>query len=410
VNRRLAAHRRKELSVVETGAATTPQEPSTRRAAQAAARVAERYAHVPSYSEMQASEARSALRAAEAATRVALEAQVAAQAALDNLAEEHERLDEEQAAREYRTEPAVSTSDRVGQSAQSIPASGQSIHIQWEPDMPVFYDPAEAAARSPQPTPHGRRDHLEPSFDGMEDELSIALVDPAAPINANLIQFPRELVATRRVRPRIAGTYPASAEHSTGQLSIFEVDPDSISTTAAPPTSEASSAGQVSGPEWSGMKLDAQAENRREPHPQATTARPRLEHAPLSLRLMAVAIDAALIVGLVCIVGTLLAAWLSHFPSMRTAEVAAFAGLVVVAALYHLFFFMQVDGTPGMRYAHIALCTFDDENPTRDQLRSRLVAMLLSVLPVGLGVAWALFDEDHLSWHDRISGTYLRAY
>jgi len=118
VNRRLAAHRRKELSVVETGAATTPQEPSTRRAAQAAARVAERYAHVPSYSEMQASEARSALRAAEAATRVALEAQVAAQAALDNLAEEHERLDEEQAAREYRTEPAVSTSDRVGQSSE----------------------------------------------------------------------------------------------------------------------------------------------------------------------------------------------------------------------------------------------------------------------------------------------------
>jgi len=23
-------------------------------------------------------------------------------------------------------------------------------------------------------------------------------------------------------------------------------------------------------------------------------------------------------------------------------------------------------------------------------------------------VAWALFDDEHLSWHDRISGTYLR--
>jgi hypothetical protein len=23
-------------------------------------------------------------------------------------------------------------------------------------------------------------------------------------------------------------------------------------------------------------------------------------------------------------------------------------------------------------------------------------------------VAWAIFDEEHLSWHDRLSGTYLR--
>ena len=62
-----------------------------------------------------------------------------------------------------------------------------------------------------------------------------------------------------------------------------------------------------------------------------------------------------------------------------------------------------------MKYAHISLCTFEDENPTREQLRSRLVAMLLSVLPVGLGVAWAIFDDDHLTWHDRLSRTYQRS-
>jgi hypothetical protein len=27
---------------------------------------------------------------------------------------------------------------------------------------------------------------------------------------------------------------------------------------------------------------------------------------------------------------------------------------------------------------------------------------------VGLGLVWSVFDEDHLSWHDRISQTYLR--
>jgi hypothetical protein len=35
-------------------------------------------------------------------------------------------------------------------------------------------------------------------------------------------------------------------------------------------------------------------------------------------------------------------------------------------------------------------------------------ALLLSVLPVGLGAAWLLFDDDHLCWHDRLSKTYLR--
>jgi hypothetical protein len=32
----------------------------------------------------------------------------------------------------------------------------------------------------------------------------------------------------------------------------------------------------------------------------------------------------------------------------------------------------------------------------------------VSLLPVGLGMVWSVFDEDHLSWHDRLSETYLR--
>jgi uncharacterized RDD family membrane protein YckC len=37
-------------------------------------------------------------------------------------------------------------------------------------------------------------------------------------------------------------------------------------------------------------------------------------------------------------------------------------------------------------------------------------ALLLSALPLGLGLLWAVFDEDRLGWHDRISGTYQRSY
>jgi hypothetical protein len=61
-----------------------------------------------------------------------------------------------------------------------------------------------------------------------------------------------------------------------------------------------------------------------------------------------------------------------------------------------------------MRYAQLSLCTFDEQIPTRNQVKARLRAMLISVLPVGLGMLWSIFDEDQMSWHDRLSKTYLR--
>ena len=83
VNQRLAAHKnRKGLSTAESAAPAQTQAAASSRATQAAARVAARYAQAPSYSQMQAAEARAALRTAEIATQAALDANVAAQAAL----------------------------------------------------------------------------------------------------------------------------------------------------------------------------------------------------------------------------------------------------------------------------------------------------------------------------------------
>jgi uncharacterized RDD family membrane protein YckC len=82
--------------------------------------------------------------------------------------------------------------------------------------------------------------------------------------------------------------------------------------------------------------------------------------------------------------------------------------LLLIALLYQTLFLILAGATPGISYARISLCTFDGQVPTRAQLLYRLGALLLSVLPVGLGVAWILFDDDHLSWHDQLSRTYLR--
>ena len=84
--------------------------------------------------------------------------------------------------------------------------------------------------------------------------------------------------------------------------------------------------------------------------------------------------------------------------------------LAVVHVLYQLLFFTFSDETPGMRYARIGLCTFTDENPTRADMRRRILAQFVAVGPLGLGLLWILLDDDALGWHDRISRMYQRAY
>ena len=63
-----------------------------------------------------------------------------------------------------------------------------------------------------------------------------------------------------------------------------------------------------------------------------------------------------------------------------------------------------------MRYARVALCSFEDDNPSREQMRKRIPALLLSTLPAGLGLAWAFIDGDSLALHDRLTKTYQRKY
>jgi uncharacterized RDD family membrane protein YckC len=82
----------------------------------------------------------------------------------------------------------------------------------------------------------------------------------------------------------------------------------------------------------------------------------------------------------------------------------------VFTLLYQLLFFTLSEATPGMRYARIALCTFNDDNPTRAAMRRRIFAIVLAACPLGIGFLWAWLDEDGLGWHDRISRMYQRSY
>jgi len=429
VNQRLAAHKdRKTVSAVEPETHSESLHSASTRAAAAAARVLARYANAPSYSEILANDARAAVRAAEAASKAALEAQAAAESVLAGL----EAASAGEPAWELHSQDAGFEEQRAG----SDTAERQGFEVRWEPGLPARS--AEiASVRATLGTDISEtalnewREPVWPAQDGPGGE-AIVPVEPAQPIHANLIEFPREIVATRKVRPRLAeGPLGASG----GQLSIFEVDPGSISIEPQISTEPlnfteplmAGAAGAVvpartwTGPEWSGIELDAQPRHEfldqatertliaEEPYTGAAIDGARnVDLAPMNLRLMAALVNGSLVLGTGLIAFLVTAGSAKNLLTMRQAEVGAALALAVIAALYHSLFYAFAKGTPGIWYANISLCTFDGKNPTRAQRFGRLGALLLSVLPVGLGIVWAIFDEDHLSWHDRLSQTYLR--
>jgi len=410
VNRRLAEHKtRKGFAVVEEDSSEGAQSSTNSRAAAAAARVAARYAKTPSYSDMQAAEARGALRAAEAATRSALEAQAAAQAALDQIENNGDAvadLEYQQSPGEALVQPAEAPAaeGRIQEyrqkntgAARRADATTSDLEIRWEPDMPVR--PADQQARAT------RVDSWERAVtDEYEGGVMDVAVEAAQPIAANLIEFPREIVATRRMRPRI--TEALVDEDEPQQLSIFEVDPNTVSTD---PMSTSRTVDEPTwiGSAWQQIELDDQPQTLPDYYAIQPDA-PRLYQAPFNRRMMATMVDAALILGLVWGAVYLVASHFDHLPGIRVSEVCGVIVTLGFAALYEWFFLTFAKVTPGMRYAQLSLCTFDEEVPTAAQVKHRMKAMLISVLPVGLGVVWSIFDEDQMSWHDRLSKTYLR--
>ena len=81
--------------------------------------------------------------------------------------------------------------------------------------------------------------------------------------------------------------------------------------------------------------------------------------------------------------------------------------IAILLGLFYRFLWMLGNGeTPGMRFAGLRLVNFDGRSPDRDQRAFRQLSSLLSFLSVGLGLVWALVDEENLTWHDHISKTF----
>jgi len=131
--------------------------------------------------------------------------------------------------------------------------------------------------------------------------------------------------------------------------------------------------------------------------------------APVALpvhRLMAAAVDGSMILAAVALFAAIFYLAGGHIVvSKQTAPLLA--GVVAAVALFYRVLWCLADGdTPGMRFAGLRLVNFDGRRPDRDQRGIRQAAYLLSLLSAGLGLVWALVDEENLTWHDHISKTF----
>jgi uncharacterized RDD family membrane protein YckC len=85
--------------------------------------------------------------------------------------------------------------------------------------------------------------------------------------------------------------------------------------------------------------------------------------------------------------------------------------LLAAAALLIVFFYRVVCcignmDTPGLQWSGLVLLNFDGFRPGRKARLFRMAGGLVSALSAGIGLFWSLLDEERLTWHDYMSGTF----
>jgi uncharacterized RDD family membrane protein YckC len=106
--------------------------------------------------------------------------------------------------------------------------------------------------------------------------------------------------------------------------------------------------------------------------------------------------------------------WFAHVglsPAMgfgvgKTAWITLAASMILISLLYGLLWAVAKRETAGMNWTQLHLVTFDGSPLDARDRAIRFISAWLSYCSGGLGLLWALADEESLAFHDHISKTY----
>jgi len=94
--------------------------------------------------------------------------------------------------------------------------------------------------------------------------------------------------------------------------------------------------------------------------------------------------------------------------SLGKYDAAVYAVTFFLLYVQYFGLFTSLNGsTPGMHLCGLRVVSFDGSEPTTGQLLWRSFGYLVSAGTLCLGFLWSLWDEDRLTWQDRISQTYI---
>ena len=288
---------------------------------------------------------------------------------------------------------------RVAQAAAAEPAWDEPEPLAAQPEPPVESPSTQQARTLVEPEPERLAAILDEAAALIEaaqatipqarDGASLPPPKPPEPVparrlrHANLIEFPR--------LPFMPPPPDELAEPMMDKPRILDV-PDEIVQEMA---DERTPLGDIA--------LESLAEET----PRKTEFDVPPQVASLALRFAAAMVD-AVIVGsatAVCLAaGTFM---VKVIPHNRMTLAVVLAVPTVLWAIYQYVFLVYGAATPGMRMTHLQVRGFTGEPSSRNRRRCRALAMVMSLMAMGIGLFWALADDDMLCWHDRITRTYL---
>lgn len=131
------------------------------------------------------------------------------------------------------------------------------------------------------------------------------------------------------------------------------------------------------------------------------------ENRPSLLRrLLAILYDGMLLIAIWMAASAL---WLAFSGGQAAAAGDALYRLYLLAVAYAFFvgFWRLAGRTLGMQAWRLHVIDANGKRISLLAATHRFVTAILSWLPLGGGFLWAMFDKDDLTWHDRLSKTYL---
>lgn len=131
--------------------------------------------------------------------------------------------------------------------------------------------------------------------------------------------------------------------------------------------------------------------------------------APIEERQMAAAIDVACLLFAYGGILALFGAVGGEFTMNKLSGAVGLATFAIVYLQYFALFTIFGGTTPGMMLRGLQVIGFSGEPPTPRQMLMRSAGYMLSAGTFFLGFLWSMWDEDSLTWHDRISRTYLHS-